>query len=150
MLVARSTVTVPRSPERAFVAFVDGFGEWWPPEYTWSQRTLEAIGIEPRRGGLCFERGPHGFRLDWGRVLAWEPPSRLVFSWQIGPARVPEPDPERAGEVEVRFEPDGDGTSVELVHSGFERHGDGAEAYRAAMDSAQGWDYILGRYAERA
>ena len=148
---ARSSVTVPRSPERAFVAFVDGFVEWWPPEYTWSGQRLEAIGIEPRMGGLCSELGPHGFRLDWGRVLAWEPPSRLVLAWQIGPTRVPEPDPDRASEVEVRFEPDGgDGTRVELVHRGFERHGDGAEAYRAAMDSEQGWELILGRYAERA
>ena len=78
--VARATVTVPRPPERAFVAFVDGLGDWWPPEYTWAQQKLDAIGIEPREGGLCSERGPHGFRLDWGRVIAWEPPSRLLFT----------------------------------------------------------------------
>ena len=64
---------------------------------------------------------------------------------------MPEPDPDRAGEVEVRFEPDGgDGTRVELVHRGFERHGEGAADYRAAMDSEQGWDFILGRFAEHA
>ncbi len=117
-------------------------------EYTWSQEALAAIGIEPRAGGSCFELGPHGFRLDWGRVLAWEPPSRLVFSWQIGPTRVPEPDPARASEVAVHFEPADGGTRVALVHRAFERHGDGAEDYRAAMYSEPGWDYILGRYRD--
>ena len=144
---AHATVHVPGVPERAFAAFTAEFGRWWPPEYTWSQDTLEEIGIDTREGGLCFERGPHGFHCDWGRVLAWEPPSRLVLAWQIGPTRAPEPDPAKASEVEVRFEADGDGTRVSLSHTGFERHGDGAEGYAAAMDSPQGWDYILGRFA---
>jgi uncharacterized protein YndB with AHSA1/START domain len=146
--VARVTLEVPLAPERAFARFTDGIGEWWPPEYTWSQAKLEAIGVEPGAGGMCWERGPHGFRCDWGRVLAWEPPDRLVLSWQISPSRVPEPDPERASEVEVRFTPAGDGaTRVALEHRGFERHGDGGADYAAAMGSPQGWEYMLGRYA---
>jgi len=144
----RSSLTVPCTPEHAFAAFTEAFGSWWPPEYTWSQRALEAIGIEPGEGGACFELGPYGFHLDWGRVLAWEPPRRLVFSWQIGATRVPEPDPARSSEVEVRFEPDGDdGTRVELVHRDFARHGEEAAGYRAAMGSEQGWDFILRRFA---
>jgi uncharacterized protein YndB with AHSA1/START domain len=80
-------------------------------------------------------------------VLTWEPPRLLVFSWQIDPDRTPQPDPGKASEVEVRFaEEPGEGTRVDFEHRGFDRHGDGAEAYRAAMDSAQGWDYILDRY----
>ena len=71
----RQTVTVPPVPaEAAFAAFAD-LARWWPPEYTWAAGTLETIGIEPRQGGHCFERGPHGFTLHWGRVLAWEPPA---------------------------------------------------------------------------
>jgi uncharacterized protein YndB with AHSA1/START domain len=79
--------------ERAFATFSDGLAGWWPREYTWAQDTLETIAIEPREGGRCFERGPHGFHCDWGRVLAWDPPDRLAFTWQIGPDRVPEPNP---------------------------------------------------------
>jgi uncharacterized protein YndB with AHSA1/START domain len=139
------TVEVPLPPERAFARFVEQLGEWWPAEYTWSQDVLEAIGIEPRAGGMCFERGPHGFRCDWGRVVAFEPPERLVFTWQIGPSREPVPDDRRASEVELRF--DG-ATRVQLEHRGFERHGDAAEAYRAALASDQGWPYILVRYAD--
>ena len=143
-------MTVPAPPERAFAAFAEGLGDWWPPEYTWSQGVLEEIGIEGREGGLCFERGPHGFRCDWGRVLAYEPGARVVFSWQISPTRVPEPDPERASEVEVRFAAAEEGTRVELEHRAFERHGEGAEGYEAAMASEQGWPYILERYARAA
>jgi uncharacterized protein YndB with AHSA1/START domain len=149
-LDARSSVSVPVAPERAFAAFAEELGAWWPPEYTWSQRVLEDIGIEPGEGGMCFERGPYGFRCDWGRVVAWEPPSRLVFTWQISPSRVPDPDPERASSVEVTFADDGDGTRVELVHGGFELHGEGAESDASAMASEYGWDMILGRYAEHA
>jgi uncharacterized protein YndB with AHSA1/START domain len=149
-LDVRSTVTVAAPPEGAFASFTERLGEWWPPEYTWSQQKLEDIGIEPGEGGMCFEIGPHGFRCDWGRVLAWQPPRRLVFTWQISPARVPDPDPDHASEVEVSFAPDGDETRVDLLHSGFERHGEGAESYSSAMGSEYGWPLILARYAELA
>jgi uncharacterized protein YndB with AHSA1/START domain len=147
MEAIQHTVEVPLPRDRAFARFVEHLGEWWPAEYTWSQDVLEAIGIEPREGGMCFERGPHGFRCDWGRVIAFEPPERLVFTWQIGPNRDPVPDDRRASEVEVRF--DG-ATQVQLEHRRFERHGEAAEAYRAALASEQGWPYILGRYANGA
>jgi uncharacterized protein YndB with AHSA1/START domain len=143
----RHSVTVPLPPPAAFEAFAERLGDWWPPEYTWSQQKLEAIGIED---GMCFERGPHGFRLDWGRVTVREPPGRLVFTWQIGPTRVPEPDPEKASTVEVRFEPEGEGTCVTVEHRDFERHGDGAHGYEQAMNSPQGWPFMLDRYARMA
>jgi uncharacterized protein YndB with AHSA1/START domain len=148
----RRTLTVAAPPDQAFSAFTEELGTWWPSEYTWSGDVLDTIAIEPREGGRCFERGPHGFECDWGRVLACERPRRLVFAWQISPRREPVPDPERASEVEVRFEPDGEsGTRVELEHREFERHGDDAEGYRDALDSPQGWDYMLeGLSATRA
>jgi uncharacterized protein YndB with AHSA1/START domain len=99
----RRTVTVPMPPDRAFALFTAGFGTWWPSEYTWAGDVLDTIVIEPREGGRCFERGPHGFECDWGRVLTWNPPQRLAFSWQISPERVPEPNPAKTSEVEVRF-----------------------------------------------
>ncbi len=138
---------VPVDPAHAFDIFALAMAQWWPPEYTWAGPSLEWIGLEPRVGGPCFERGPHGFRCDWGRVLLWQPPRRLVLAWQIGPDRVPVPDPERASEVELTFlsEEEG-GTRVEFEHRHFSRHGAGADAYRAALDSPEGWSYMLRRY----
>jgi hypothetical protein len=73
-------------------------GSWWPKEFSWAQEALEEIGIEPRDGGFAYERGPHGFLVHWHRVAAWEPPARLVFTWQIAGDRAPQPDPAKAGE----------------------------------------------------
>jgi hypothetical protein len=98
----RRSVTVGRPVEQAFAAFAD-LAWWWPREYTWAGNTLEDIGIDPREGGFCFERGPHGFTCHWGRVLVWDPPARLVLAWQVAPDRAPEPNPAKASEVEVRF-----------------------------------------------
>jgi uncharacterized protein YndB with AHSA1/START domain len=100
----RLAVTVPVPADEAFSAFV-ALRNWWPREYTWAAETLEDIGIEPREGGLCYERGPHGFTCHWGRVLTWEPPTRLVLAWQIAPDRVPEPKPAKTSEVEIGFHP---------------------------------------------
>jgi uncharacterized protein YndB with AHSA1/START domain len=141
-------ITVPLPPERAFSLFTEGMTAWWPPEYTWAQKTLEHIAIEPVDGGRCFERGPHGFSCDWGRVVTSEPPARIAFTWQISPQRVPQPDPAQASLIEVRFTPDGgSGTRVELAHRHFSRHGAGAEEYEAAMSSPQGWPLLLERFA---
>lgn len=144
---SRHAVTVRAPAELAFASFAD-LAAWWPREYTWAGVLLETIACEPREGGRCFERGPHGFSCDWGRVLAWEPPRRLVLAWQVSPRRVPEPDPARASEVEVRFVADGPAaTRVELEHRGFERHGPEGDAYQTAMTSPNGWPLILARYA---
>jgi len=135
------------SPEDAFATFTDRMAGWWPHDATWSGEALESIGVEPRVGGFCFERGPHGLRLDWGRVMAWEPPHRLVFSWQIGSDRTPAPNPAHASEVELRFQAEAAGTSrVTLEHRGFERHDGDPAAYRDAMASPSGWPRIIGRF----
>ncbi len=128
------------SADRAFEVFTGDFKDWWPAEYTWSgPGALADIGIEGGAGGLCYEIGPHGFRCDWGRVLTWDPPRRLVFTWQIGPQREPVPDPSRAGEIEVRFRDD----RIEFEHRDFEKYGPGGDAYRNAMESPRGWPSIL-------
>jgi uncharacterized protein YndB with AHSA1/START domain len=137
---------LPVSPADAFATFTERMATWWPAEATWSGGALESVGIEPRVGGFCFERGPHGLRLDWGRVMVWEPAHRLVFSWQIGADRTPEPNPAHASEVEVRFEADGSESRVTLEHRGFERHAGDAAAYRDGMASDAGWPRILGRF----
>lgn len=144
----RRSVTVPVPAERAFATFTEGMAGWWPREYTWSAAALDTIGMEPREGGHCYEIGPAGFRMDWGTVLAWEPPRHLAFLWQIAPTRAPEPDPDKASEVEVRFEAAEPGTTlVEVEHRNFRRHGETGDDYRAGLSSPEGWTYLLDRYA---
>ena len=144
----RHSVTVDASPADSFAGFTDGMGSWWPRAFTWSGELLESIGIEGRVGGFCYEIGAGGMRLDWGRVSAWEPSHRLAFSWQIGPDRVPQPNPARASQVELTFEPAaGDRTVVSVVHDGWQRHGDGGAAYREQFAAAGAWQTILEHYA---
>ena len=144
------SVQVPLHPGKAFTLFAERLGTWWPRGYTWGRDVLVDIGIEPREGGLCFERGPHGFRCDWGRVKRWSPGERLTITWQISPRREPEPNPSRASVVDVVFAADQGGCRITLEHRGFASHGDGADAYRAAMGSPQGWPYILSRFIDAA
>ena len=142
-------VAVDVPAELAFEVFADELALWWPREYSWSQDVLEDIGIEPHEDGLCFERGPHGFRCDWGRVLEWDPPRRLVIAWQISPRREPEPNPAKASEVEIRFdEADAGGTRVRLEHRDFERHGEGGAEYAQMLGAPPGWPFLLDRFSE--
>ncbi len=142
------TLEVPLPIAAAFETFT-ALTAWWPREYTWSGESLVSIGIEPRAGGNCYEIGPNNLRLEWGHLTAFEPYTRLQFTWNIGPDRVPAPDPRHASEVEVRLFPAGEHlTRLEFAHRGFERHGEGAAAYREGLASPQGWPYILQRYRD--
>jgi uncharacterized protein YndB with AHSA1/START domain len=133
--------------DKAFNRFVHDLNEWWPKEYTWSQKNLVDIKMDPEKNGLCTELGPYNFRCDWGRVTTYEPPLHLSLKWQISSQRIPEPDPEKASDIIVNFKENADGnTIVEFTHMNFQKHGYGAEDYQKAMDSEQGWDYILDRY----
>jgi uncharacterized protein YndB with AHSA1/START domain len=141
--VARD-VTVKAPLERTFEAYTETMGRWWPPEYHIGGSDLADVVIEPRVGGRWYERGADGTECDWGRVLAWEPPGRLVLSWQITAEWRYDPDPAHGSEVEIRFTAVGpDSTHVELVHSRFERHAAGAPGVRAAM--TEGLSYVLDR-----
>ena len=147
----RRTLTVPAPPDRAFALFTERLATWWPRRYTWAQEALGAISIEPWQGGRCLELSKDGDEAVWGRVLEWEPPRRLVLSWQIGPEREYVPHPAKASEVEVRFEARGPtATRVELEHRGFDRHGEGSLRCRAGLDSPEGWTLILDRFAAAA
>ena len=144
----RASVTIDAPPADAFAGFTDGMGTWWPRAFTWSGELLERIGIEGRMGGFCFEIGANGMRLDWGRVSAWEPPGRLAFTWQIGPDRVPQPNPSQASEVEVTFAAARDDrTTVSVEHRGWERLGAGGADYREQLAGSGTWETILAAYA---
>lgn len=144
----KKTITVPVPIKQAFDIFTNKFSQWWPQDYTWSQAVLDTIGIEPRKGGRCFERGPDGFECQWGTVLEWQPPKKLIFLWQISPKSLPVPDPRKASEVEVQFIADSSKTTrIEFEHRNFEHHGEGENGYREEMDSPYGWTKILENYA---
>ncbi len=134
------------SKEEAFERFVNHFNNWWPKKYTWSGQKLKFIQIEANVNGKCFEIGPHDFRLDWGRVLEFEKSNKIVFSWQISPIRVPEPDPAKGSEVEIVFKEEDGLTKLVFEHRSFSNHGNGWRKYIEALKSEQGWPYILNRY----
>jgi hypothetical protein len=133
----------------AFGQFTDGIMEWWPKNYTWSQHKLIKMEIPNRVGSFCTEFGPHGFRCDWGRVTRYTEAKEVAFTWQIAMNRAPEPDPQKASEVIIRFnELSGGLTRVEFQHIDFSKHGNDWRAYLEAMDSEDGWDLILQGYKE--
>jgi len=145
------SIEVDLPQEAAFNTFIREFTLWWPKEYTWSKDKLIEISINPITGGHCTEIGPLDFHCDWGTVTAVKYGHQLMFNWQISASRVPEPDPNKSSEVRILFQQAGAGkTRIELEHGKFQNHGAGHEEYFAAMDSGQGWDYILACFAKHA
>ncbi|HLW92746.1 MAG TPA: SRPBCC family protein [Roseiarcus sp.] len=147
----RKVIRVNASAEVAFEVFTAGMSRWWFKTHSInpSKSPLKEAIMEPRAGGRWYEKGEDGSECDWGRVLAWEPPSRLLLAWQIdGQWRY---DPNLVTEVEVRFAADGAGvTRVELEHRDIDRFGDSAEMVRNAFDSAGGWTGLLENFAKIA
>ncbi|WP_448563359.1 SRPBCC family protein [Thalassotalea ganghwensis] len=144
-IIITRTLTIPIN--QAFDLFSRQLNSWWPKEYTWSKDKLDRITIESFVGGRCTEYGPHGFQVDWGRVLAWYPPKHLSFSWQISPRREPIPDPDKASVVDIKFSKITESlTQIELIHRNFLNHGKGAEDYLEALGSKYGWPLILNAY----
>jgi uncharacterized protein YndB with AHSA1/START domain len=141
-------VTVAAPPERAFAVFAERFDTWWPRGHHIGAAEMAEAIIEPRAGGRWYERGVDGSECDWGEVLAYDPPHRLRLSWHLDGAFAYDPDPAHASEVEVTFTPVADGTRVELVHRGLERHGATAEALRAGVTREGGWGGLLDLYAK--
>jgi len=146
----RSSIVVEAPIERAFSVFTEDIGSWWPPDHHILDGELAEMVFEPRAGGHVYDRAVDGGECRWARVLAYEPPTRLVFSWDISPQWQIEADPERTSEVEVRFVSESpDRTRVELEHRKLDRHGDGWEKVRDAVGSPGGWTRGLEALAER-
>jgi uncharacterized protein YndB with AHSA1/START domain len=154
--IVRKSVRVQTGIERAFKVFVEQMETWWPATHHIGKTPFEAIFVEPRVGGRWYERDAEGKLTDWGRVLAWDPPHRVTFSWHVGPGHdqpdwVCDPDPAKASEVQFRFTAEGpDATLVELEHSKLERHGEGYEQLRAIFDGPGAWSTLLALYAKTA
>ena len=146
----RTQVTVEAPIEHAFKVFTEGIESWWDPDHHLLPEgtTLERMVFEPRVGGHVYDVVSDGSECRWARVLAYEPPDRVVFSWDISPQWQIESDLNRTSEVEVRFIAEApDRTRVELEHRNLDRHGDGWEQMRAAVGSDGGWPSGMNRYA---
>ena len=142
----RREITVNAGQERAFEVFTAGFDSWWPRSHHIGRAELATAVIDPD-AGEWYELGTDGSRCDWGKILAYEPPARIVLEWRIGGAWVIETDPEAYSEVDVTFTPEGDATRVTLEHRRLDRH-TAPEALREAVGSDGGWPGLLRLYAE--
>jgi uncharacterized protein YndB with AHSA1/START domain len=145
----RKSITVNADAARAFEVFASRIASWWPRSHTIGSSPQKDIVLEPRAGGRWYEIGEDGSQCNWGKVLAWDPPARLLLAWQIdGNWKY---DPDLVTEVEVTFTPLGeDTTRVDLEHRNLERFGDKIEPVRNAIDSDGGWTQILKSYAQLA
>jgi uncharacterized protein YndB with AHSA1/START domain len=144
----RNSIVVEAPIERAFSVFTDGFGTFKPPEHNLLQVEIAETVFETRVGGNIYDRGVDGSECRWARVLAFEPPNRVVFSWDISPHWQIETDLDKTSEVEVRFIAEApDRTRVELEHRNLDRHGEGWEQEREGVGGDQGWPLYLDRFA---
>jgi uncharacterized protein YndB with AHSA1/START domain len=147
----RHSIVVEAPIERAFSVFTDGFGTFKPREHNMLQIEIAETVFETHVGGNIYDRGVDGSECRWARVLAYEPPDRVVFSWDISPQWQIETDLDKTSEVEVRFIAEAsDRTRVELEHRNLDRHGPGWEAERDGVAGDGGWPLYLARFAEQA
>jgi uncharacterized protein YndB with AHSA1/START domain len=144
----RKQIVVDAPIERAFTVFTDQFGDFKPPEHNLLGVPITETVFEPHVGGNIVDRAADGSECRWARILAFDPPDRVVFSWDISPQWTIETDHAQTSEVEVRFYADSPTrTRVELEHRHIARHGTGWEAVSGGVDGPEGWPLYLDRYA---
>ena len=145
----RHSIVVDAPIEIAFSVFTEDFDSVKPRDHNMLDVDIAESVFEPRVGGHVYDRGVDGSECRWARVLAYEPPNRVVFSWDISPMWQIETDLDKTSEVEVRFVAESpDRTRVELEHRNLDRHGDGWEGMREGVAGDQGWPLYLSRFAE--
>lgn len=145
----RRRIVVNAPVEHAFRVFTEQFGDFKPRDHNLLSVPITATVFEPRVGGRIYDIGSDGSRCAWARVLAFEPPTRVVFSWDIGPTWQVEADESKTSEVEVRFIAEAaDRTRVELEHRHLDRHGDGWRSVADGVGGDAGWPLYLARYRE--
>ena len=146
--IVRREIVVEAPIEKAFSTFVDRFGDFKPPEHNMLGAPIARTTFDREVGGNIYDVAEDGSECRWARVLEFEPPDRVVFSWDISPYWQVEADQARTSEVEVRFTAEGaDRTRVELEHRNLDRHGEGWEGVRDGVAEDQGWPLYLTRFA---
>ncbi|HZC52095.1 MAG TPA: SRPBCC family protein [Mycobacterium sp.] len=147
-MVVRRQIVVEAPIERAFSVFTERFGDFKPPEHNLLQVAISETVFEPKVGGHIYDRGIDGSECRWARVLAYDPPDRVVFSWDISPRWQIETDPDNTSEVEVRFIAETPHrTRVELEHRNIDRHGSGWQSVSDGVAGDDGWPLYLDRFA---
>jgi uncharacterized protein YndB with AHSA1/START domain len=142
-------IVVEAPIEHAFSVFTTQFDSIKPREHNMLEVEIAESVFEPREGGRIYDRGVDGSECQWARVLVYEPPNRVVFSWDINPQWQIESDLEKTSEVEVRFISEtSERTRVELEHRNLDRHGEGWESGRDGVGSEGGWPLYLQRFAK--
>ncbi len=145
----RRSVVVKANVERSFTAFTGNIGRWWPRTHSIGSTPQTDVILERRAGGRWYELGANGAECEWGKVLVWEPPARLVLAWQIDANW--KYDPSLVTEVEVTFTALASAeTRVDIEHRNLERYGDQAARVRDAIGSEGGWMGILKSFAANA
>ena len=143
-----ASIVVDAPIERAFQVFTQDFGRFKPAEHNMLGVEIAETVFEPRVGGHLYDRGVDGSECRWARVLAYEPPHRVVLSWDVSPQWQVEADPAKTSEWEVRFVAEtSQRTRVEIEHRNLDRHGGGWEGVRDGVGGDQGWPLYLSRYA---
>jgi uncharacterized protein YndB with AHSA1/START domain len=144
----RRQILVNAPISEAFKVFTERFGDFKPREHNMLQAAIAETVFEPRVGGNIYDRAVDGSECRWARILAFEPPNRVVFSWDISPRWQIETNSDLTSEVEVRFVAETpERTRVELEHRNLDRHGYGWEFVRDGVDNEAGWPLYLQRYA---
>jgi uncharacterized protein YndB with AHSA1/START domain len=147
-VVVRRQIVVHAPIDKAFSAFTERFGDFKPPEHNLLGVPIAETVFDPQVGGHITDRGADGSECRWATVRAYEPPTRVVFSWDISPQWQIETDQNNASEVEVLFIAEtSQRTRVELEHRHLDRHGDGWESVRDGIADDAGWTLYLDRYA---
>jgi uncharacterized protein YndB with AHSA1/START domain len=144
----RRHIVVEVPIDRAFSVFTERFGDFKPPEHNLLAVAIAETVFEPRVGGHIYDRGVDGSECHWARVLAYDPPHRVVFSWDISPNYQIEKDPANTSEVEVRFVAETpQRTRLELEHRNIDRHGPGWQGVAGGVADEAGWSLYLARYS---
>ena len=143
----RREVVVPVPIDEAFAGFTKRFGDFKPPEHNLLGVRIAETVFEAHVGGAIVDRGIDGSECRWARILAFDPPTLVIFSWDIGPTWQLETNPDNTSEVRVRFIAESaDRTRVELEHCHLDRHGPGWQSVRDGVADDQGWPLYLERY----
>ncbi len=147
--VVHRSITVDAPIERAFSMFTERFGDFKPPEHNMLGVPIAETVFEHHVGGHIYDRGTDGTECRWARVLAFEPPDRVLVTWDISPYWQIETDLEHTSEVEIRFIAETpQRTRLELEHRNIDRHGPGWEGVRDGVADDAGWTLYLDRYAD--